>query len=59
MVEVAQENAATQQKPKPKVMFYITGFGKFGPVLENPTTKLVNALPQLLASSDKTDPKKF
>ena len=29
--------------------FYITGFGKFGDVLENPTSILVAKLPELLA----------
>ena len=31
-----------------KVFFYVTGFGKFGPILENPTTYLVRDLPSLI-----------
>lgn len=29
-------------------MVFVTGFGKFGNILENPTTKISNALPRLL-----------
>ena len=39
-----------------KVYFYVTGFGKFGNILENPTTHLVKALPDLLkAAAEKTN----
>ena len=31
-----------------KTFFYVTGFGKFGNVLENPTTYLIRDLPKLL-----------
>ena len=31
-----------------KTHFWVTGFGKFGNILENPTTYLVKALPDIL-----------
>lgn len=31
-----------------KVRLYVTGFGKFGDIIENPTTFLIKALPQIL-----------
>lgn len=34
---------------KRKVVLFFTGFGKFGPVLENPTTFLSRSLKDLLA----------
>ena len=37
-----------------KVYFYITGFGKFANILENPSTHLVNALPRLLKNQANT-----
>ena len=33
-----------------KVYFYCTGYGKFGNVLENPTSILVRDLPDLLSA---------
>ena len=35
--------------------FYCTGFGKFGPILQNPTTKLVEALPALVNTSTENN----
>ena len=35
--------------------FYCTGFGKFGDILENPTSKLIEALPALLAQVVEND----
>ena len=35
--------------------FYCTGFGKFGNVLTNPTTKLVETLPNILKSIPEND----
>ena len=37
-----------QECPNRKTYFHVTGFGKFGGVPENPTTFLVNALPETL-----------
>jgi pyrrolidone-carboxylate peptidase len=31
-----------------EVVLFVTGFGKFGKILENPTTTLVERLPELL-----------
>ena len=31
-----------------ELVVFMTGFGKFGKILENPTTKLSKALPELL-----------
>ena len=36
---------------KPRVVLFFTGFGKFGKVLENPTTFLSRALEGLLAAN--------
>ena len=35
--------------------FYCTGFGKFGTVLENPTSKLITALPSLLTQVNENN----
>ena len=43
MAEVNPEGAQ-----KTKVYFYVTGFGKFGEILENPTTILVRELAGLI-----------
>jgi len=42
-----------QENTLPKTLIYITGFGKFGDILENPTTHLVNHLKQKLEKDDK------
>ena len=35
--------------------FYCTGFGKFGQILHNPTSKLIEALPALLNTSNENN----
>ena len=35
--------------------FYCTGFGKFGNIMTNPTTKLVEALPALLSQCEENE----
>jgi hypothetical protein len=48
------EKASTPSKKKQVVLFF-TGFGKFGKVLENPTTKLSRSIKDLLAESPIDD----
>ena len=36
------------EQQQPKVYFYVTGFGKFANILENPTSIMVRDLPELL-----------
>jgi len=38
-----------------KTYFYVTGFGKFANILENPTTYLVRALPELLKNNPQAN----
>ena len=39
-------------KQRQRVCFYVTGFGKFANILENPSTHLVKALPRLFKQSN-------
>ena len=43
------QNSEQQHQREAKVFFYVTGFGRFGNILENPTMHLVNNLPGKLA----------
>ena len=38
-------------KQRSRTYFYVTGFGKFANILENPTTHLVRSLPKLIRQS--------
>lgn len=41
----------SSQAPPKEVVLFVTGFGKFGKIIDNPTTVLVKALPELLKAN--------
>ena len=44
-----------EPKPKKRIILFFTGFGKFGKILENPTTHLSKALDKLLEENPIED----